>query len=252
MNDTIFDSQIKQEWFENINRIEISKNFLQSSFIKGLMFSNDQDIFINEITWIEKNYPEKLILLKNPILFGNPDIKIYKENTFVANDIHMAYHILKYDTYNKLNNTLNIFEWGGGYGNFYKVLKIIFPEKIKSYTIVDLPECIELQKYYLKNINFIDNNIFFYSSLDINNINIKPCDLFISTWAISESPTNCFNFLKEKQFYNCNRFLISLHQCGDHIPFMQESTYIFNYFKSLDYYNEFIPFISGTNYYIFK
>ena len=104
MNDAIFDSQIKQEWFENINRIEISKNFLQSSFIKGLMFSNDQDIFINEISWIEKNYPEKLILLRNPILFGNPDVKNYKENIFVANDIHMAYHILKYDVYNKLTN----------------------------------------------------------------------------------------------------------------------------------------------------
>ena len=252
MNDVIIDSQIKQEWFENIHRIEISENFLQSSFIKGLMFSNDQDIFINEISWIEKNYPEKLILLKNPILFGNPDVKNYKENIFVANDIHMAYHILKYDAYNKLNNNLNIFEWGGGYGNFYKVLKLIFPEKIKSYIIVDLPECLELQKYYLTNINLIDNTISFYSSFNIKNIDIKSCDLFISTWAISESPTHCFDWLKNKNFYNASRFLISLHQCGYHIPFMEESSYIFNYFNNLKYHSESIDFISGKNYYLFK
>lgn len=242
---------IKNEWKANLNYLNINPWFLQSPFIKGLMFSSDEGIFINEIKWIELNYPDKLELLKNPNTFGNPDLRKYKDHPYNPNDIHMAYHFLKYHNFNKIISPLKIFEWGGGYGNLYKIVKILYPELIQSYTIVDLPQCLEMQKYYLSNLNLLDDKILFYSSLDLPET-LPDHDLFISTWAISESPTECFEYLKAKNFYNCNRFLIALHQCGNHIPFMQESTVIFNYFTSTNTHTEEISFIPGKNYYIFK
>jgi hypothetical protein len=242
---------IKNEWKTNLNSLIINPWFLQTPFIKGLMFSSDDGIFINEIRWIENNYPQKLDLLKNPNLFGNPDIKIYNGERYNPNDIHMAYHFLKYYNFNPIQSPLKIFEWGGGYGNLYKIIKLLFPELVERYTIVDLPQCLEMQKYYLHNLNLLDDKIEFYSSLNLPDT-IPDHDLFVSTWAISESPTECFEYLKNKNFYSCNRFLIALHQCGNHIPFMQESTVIFNHFISANTHAEEISFIPGKNYYIFK
>lgn len=246
---------VKSEWENNTKQISINESFLQYSNIKNLMFCDDDRIFFNEIIWLEKNYLSKLNLLENPSSIGNPDFKIYNGKMYNSNDIHHAYHILKYNSFHKFEEQLDILEWGGGYGNFYKVLNLLFPDIIKSYTVIDLHECLDLQKYYLNKLNLL-NNVYFISSEELINNDFQlpnsNINLFISTWAISESPTYCFDWLKNKNFYNANRFLISLHQCGYHIPFMEESSYIFNYFNNLKYHSESINFIPGKNYYLFK
>lgn len=248
-------SIVKPEWTNNTKHIQINESFLQSSVIKNLMFCDDDGIFYNEIVWIDKNYPNKLVLLENPSSIGNPNFKVYNGKVYNSNDVHHAYHILKYNTFNNLKNKLNIMEWGGGYGNFYKVLNLLFPEVINKYIIVDLDECLNLQKYYLEKLNLIQKVFFISTQQLIDNdeeLIDRDIDMFVSTWAISESPTYCFEWLKDKTFYGASRFLISLHQCGYHIPFMEESTHIFNYYNKLDCHKEIIEFIPGKNYYIFK
>ncbi len=69
---------------------------------------------------------------------------------------------------------------------------------------------------------------------------------------LKASKLSSSEYQKAKNFYNWNRFLIALHQCGNHIPFMTESTVIFDYFTNSNTHAEEISFIPGKNYYIFK
>lgn len=75
------------------------------------------------------------------------------------------------------DDILNVVEIGGGYGGqclVYKVLNLV------DYTIVDIPEALELSKAYLK-VNDVKCN--FISS---NNFKQMECDLLISDYCISE------------------------------------------------------------------
>ena len=131
---------------------------------------------------------------------GNPlTFFLYPKSS--GNRIHDMFHI-KYilNFKEKIKEIDTIFEFGGGYGNLCHLLnKIIKP---KTYIIYDLPEVSILQYYYLRmlgykvNINqkFIKKNMInlFYNKNLINKIFIKQFrpkkTLFISNWAISESP----------------------------------------------------------------
>lgn len=75
-------------------------------------------------------------------------------------------------------NGMHIIEIGGGYGGQAKV--ICDDCKVKSYTIIDLPEVCDLQRRFLKD----------YPVECISFIEGRACDLVISNYALSEIPDN--------------------------------------------------------------
>jgi len=77
-------------------------------------------------------------------------------------------------------------------------------------------------------------------------------DMFLSTWALSESPKECAKFLDENGLLDSERLLVAIHQCGNHIPYMDESTNLRNILKNKDTTEEDVSVIDGINYYIFK
>ena len=76
--------------------------------------------------------------------------------------------------------------------------------------------------------------------------------MFISTWALSESPKECTDYLQKNGLLDPKKMLVSLHQCGNHIPFMEESTNLRNILREKDTIEEDVSVIDGVNYYIFK
>jgi len=121
----------------------------------------------------------------------------------------------------KVSENLNIspktiVEFGGGYGNLSHVFKQIYPEV--TIIIFDLLESIALQYLFLKytnpNIDIIVHGSPIQDDLQKNAIHLVPIyllnecsfttDLFISTFAITESSNFVQNLVIQKHFFNAN------------------------------------------------
>jgi putative sugar O-methyltransferase len=140
--------------------------------------------------YLEKIESEKeidVIELKKVIqgdLFGKPTKYIYsgigEASPTTLRYISVASDLLKYFADDIKIET--IVEIGTGFGGQLVVCDALMD--LKSYTLYDLPEVLELNRNYLKNFD-IGCSIEFG---DINNIVSKPYDLFISNYAFSELP----------------------------------------------------------------
>jgi putative sugar O-methyltransferase len=140
--------------------------------------------------YLEKIESEKgidVIELKKVIrgdLFGKPTKYIYsgigEASPTILRYISVASDLLKqFATEMKIETVVEI---GTGFGGQLVVCDALMD--LKSYTLYDLPEVLELNRNYLKNFD-IRCSIEFG---DINNVVSKPYDLFISNYAFSELP----------------------------------------------------------------
>jgi len=95
---------------------------------------------------------------------------------------------------------MDIVEIGAGYGGQYTVLRQY--AKPKSYTIIDLPEVIKLQRKYIKQQKLDDIELNFYS---LDNLPELTGDLLISNYAFSECVKEIQDIYIQKIINNCKR-----------------------------------------------
>ena len=245
---------VKSEWtyYQN-NLVEDVDNFIQQPTVMGAMFQSDPTLFLKELEYIQKNNQDYLSLLETPTEYGGPIIFGVGDKKYNPNDVHHLYHFCRYEnSVGKIESKQKIIEWGGGYGNMCKVLHMILGDLIESYTIVDLPKFTKLTKRYLSNTCKNTEKISHIESDSYETLSDKSFDMFISTWALSESPKECSEYLQKNGLLDSQRMLVSLHQCGDHIPFMDESTNLRNILREKNTIEEDVSVIDGINYYIFR
>jgi hypothetical protein len=108
----------------------------------------------------------------------------------------------------------SVIEFGGGYGNLARTFKMAEPEA--TFVIIDLPELLAIQYLFLSSTLPETTKIIVHSqptnSLETGAIHLIPsyivekCDLksdiFISTFALSESSKDCQNVIANKNFFN--------------------------------------------------
>jgi uncharacterized protein (DUF3820 family) len=268
--------EVNPFWKENqkiISSYILNENFdkfLSNPQIQSWLFMDARgELLLNQLHVIEKYFDEERIktIIEDKGV-GAPPNFIHKNYTTNHNNIHHLYHIARYVRKFKEEENLKqintILEWGGGYGNFCKIFLNAFG-KNKTYIIIDLPEMSIFQKWYLENyFPEIKTNLLLSPSQKIKEgqINLVPSsfyqkvdfkvDLFVSTWGLSESPVSHHDYFKSKNWYGSKHFLVSLHQCGNHIPFMEESTNLAFMLKKHGCIIDDIRVIPGKNYYIFK
>lgn len=163
-------------------------NFLREPTIKGTMFVGDNDTSRQEFAELVKN-PNWDSCWKDAIKddgFGNPErFPLYPESS--GNYIHCAYHLAKYEEAHKvkLSDLELILEVGCGYGAMSKVCRQAgFTGR---YILFDLPIFNEIQSNYLNGIPFT----YFIDDIgDLFGVEFGNSSMFISTWAVSEMPTD--------------------------------------------------------------
>lgn len=134
-----------------------------------------------EIT--KKYYPkalEKINEIKINDAYGDPQIFDYYFGKYSATTLRYLKVAAELEHCFKDISSYSILEIGGGYGGQSIISNIV--HGYKSWTIVDLPEVVELQKKYLSKFNY--TNINSISFLD--NYCDKKYDLIISNYAFSE------------------------------------------------------------------
>jgi hypothetical protein len=132
---------------------------------------------------------------------GNP-IRYWRAPWTSGNVIHHAYHIMRLEELirHPIEDYKLIFEFGGGYGNFCRLIHRLGFKG--TYVIFDLPEYSMLQRYYLAahGLPVRDagdcaqdtGNIYCLSDFAQLNecLSANACDqsLFVAMWSFSESP----------------------------------------------------------------
>jgi len=181
-------------------------NFLDFPEIMNTMVPQEfGDRFVYQYNYLKNKLTEpqlKTSIEENVV--GDPTSGVVDfEITTSSNAVHQAYHIHNWldKTKTNVNKVNTIFEWGGGYGNMAKLVKRIFDNKNLTYILADIPIFCALQWLYLssvfgeENINVITPTKQAVKPGKINIISVgslkllqgfKP-DLFLSTWALSES-----------------------------------------------------------------
>ena len=243
---------VKNEWTNFENQVQDTEEFLRQPAVLQTMFQSDSTLFQKELMYIRENNNDYLKLFKDPNQYGSPLLFDINGEIYNPNDIHHLYHLCRYENkMGKIESPIKILEWGGGYGNMCKVMYMVYGDLIDSYTIVDLPKFTTISERYVSNVCETAN----HHHLSVEDFEDKlesKYDMSLSTWALSESPSSWTDYMVSNSFFGASKFLIALHQCGFHIPFMEESTKLRNELKFFDVKEQPVDVIDGINYYIFK
>lgn len=254
------DKFVLPAWRENISSIKDYvdrgdfRGFLDTRVFNGTMFAGNQQYVIDELVWLEStgaSAVSKTMLSTNEHL---PEDRMFPGYPVSGNTIHHAFHIMYYEhvTGQSLSDSQTVVEFGGGYGNFCRLMRMM--NGSSTYVIVDLPEMSALQFSYLRSIPGLTVT---YAGTEVTSeaVNLVPldsievlerlkADLFISTWALSESTKEAQDYIGGLGYYGAQHALMAFQKSSDHFPFAEDVCSKFEGGQLLD-----TPFIPNNHYY---
>lgn len=107
----------------------------------------------------------------------------------------------------------NIIEIGSSYGGLCNIINILCNNEYNSYTLVDIPEVLELSKKFLKDLNVDMNKLIFttMSDLEQKTNDNKKYDLLISEFTISEMNSEMVSFYFNNVAQYCKNAYLAMN-----------------------------------------
>ena len=99
----------------------------------------------------------------------------------------------------------NVVEWGGGFGNTARLMHQLYD--LDSYTIIDLPYVLSIQREYLERNGVA--GVSFVSVEEVDQVSDIPDGLFISTWALSECKQPAIDYVANRDFFGARHLLLA-------------------------------------------
>lgn len=207
--------------------------FLRNPTIKNTMFVAAGGKWLREETaFIERRIPrDKLKTILQEDYLGGP--RLFNSTYLTSHQsIHHLYHFVRFleTTRCNLNQIDAVVEWGGGYGNMAKIFKRLKPA-VSTYVIIDIPLFSCLQWLYLatvlgeKSVNLLQSSA---DTIHAQKINLLPvcfvgdhkinADLFVSTWALSESSRCSQDYVVNRDWFNAKNILLAYQDNNDKLP----------------------------------
>ena len=174
---------------------------VQSTMVASHVHNAEYEYLISCSNW--DLWKEKL---KEDKLKPNSHV-IFSESS--TNNLHHAYSLEKLmeKTGYKLFEFGDVVEFGGGYGNVCRLFREW--EHDKKYYSYDIPELIQLQKYYLNEYG-VSDNIFFKTEHDIIDT-VEGNSLFLGMWSLSEVPIDeRAQLLENLKFYDSKNIFLAM------------------------------------------
>ena len=224
--------EIEKDWIDNkceIYRLMLQDdiaNFTNWRVIRWTMFYIPRVSALNYLQSLSDWDKWKRAIIECPV--GNPEpYKFYPQSSgnLITQATHLAHFLSK--TSCKLENLKTIIEFGAGYGCMCRLIhKLGFSGK---YIIMDLPELLELQKYYLtstlpsqlENILLLSNETEFVEQISKK----EGENLFIATWSLSEAPYSLRNRILQAVCKETDYILLAYqarHRDFDNASFFSE------------------------------
>ncbi len=221
---------VTQTWTDFNNRMKTALlpvpkfNFLNDPFIIFSMFmTKGGRLMKDQLAYIEKAFGKKTckdVLEEDAV--GEPLI-MNKKYLTSHNRVNMLYHLARFQktTGKKISNFNSIVEWGSGYGGLVAIIKRLRSPKPLTYVCIDTPLILCLQWLYLGSIFGPKNVVVLFKPNDKivkNKINLIPVsllkkisfktELFISTWALSESSKKSHETVAAVKWFGAKHILI--------------------------------------------
>ena len=145
-----------------------------------------------------------------------------------ANRVHVLTHIERFAEATGVDpaSVGSVVEWGGGYGALCRVWRLLNPGG--TYTILDLPIVSALQWLYLGSVLGEDAVVLHDAPAEPlpGRVNLMPADpsapvsadLFISTWALSESPPELQDAVAAGGFFGARHLLLAYRRDARDFP----------------------------------
>lgn len=272
-NNTTYNYQayVQPQWQDNTKNIvefftkNFSFSFLRNQILKQTMFAHLPD----EATKIQKTLIKKQLgsnraksILREHST-GSPILNDFEFATS-GNSIHHLYHIAKFEkeTGIQLSKINSIIELGGGYGNFAKLVRKMNPEI--TYTIIDIPIFSYIQLVYLRTIfghkavslfnpstGIVKGsiNIIPFNEPDVINLqSITTTDLFVSTWALSESNKLTQDLIEKLNFFDSKHLLLAYQKSNNLFEYAENiKNLVRHYDVNYNAETEYLP----DNFYLF-
>jgi len=241
-----------------------SFSFLRNPLVSATMVINDFGQVLKQELAMLKNEVSRdrlKVLLKEDYV-GNP---LIINSTYLAshNSIHHLYHLTKFlkITKSHLDEISTVVEWGGGYGNLAKIFRRLNPAT-HTYIIIDTPLFSSIQWLYLSTILGPDSVKLLQNPADVvhsGKINLIPicfldyqeisADLFVSTWALSESSKFSQDYVAVREWFKSKHLLIAYHKSSAN--YLPDSDRVGTLARASGALIEEIDFLPG-NYYAFR
>lgn len=209
-----------------------SFNFLTSPALKHQMFVEAGGRWLEEqLSFLEERIPRnrlKFLLMED--LAGDPRLMNAAYSTSHTS-IHHLYHLVRFadKTGCDFEKIEKVVEWGGGYGNMSKIFRRLRPTS--TYCIIDTPIFSTLQWLYLSTVLGVENvNLLRQSGDEIQSgkVNVVPlcfvdqvklqADLFLSTWALSESSSVAQDYVISRRWFEADHLLLAYQDTSEAAP----------------------------------
>jgi len=222
---------VHPHWAHNIRDIEryflrdFGMDFLANPVINGTMVFTDRAA--HELEWQAVRAWRSPDLLARAIAGGlSAPLMAGRLRTMTAiNSVHHIHHLVRFENFSgmRIEETRSVLEFGGGYGNLARIFHNLAAGV--RYTIIDLPlfSCIQY--------------VFLCATLGADRVRLAadgcagseevpvilvplpsidrvggPFDLFVSTWALSESTPQAYAYIKGKHWFGADKILLAFHQ----------------------------------------
>ncbi len=198
-------------------------DFLNDPIISGTMFLNAGGTLLeHERRFVEDRIPsEKLAGVLQEDYVGVPALHDARYVTS-HNSIHHLYLLLRFfgSTATRPAGIGRVIEWGGGYGDLAKIF-LRLREQPTTYILIDTPLMASLQWLYLSTVlgpesvhvltpglGVIEGTVNVVPVGLVDSLELRP-DLFISTWALSESSTAAQEYVAARNWFGARHLLLA-------------------------------------------
>lgn len=218
---------VHDSWKGNLASIEeyftgrMDEDFLSNEIIKGTM------LFTNKVA--HRAEIDELLPLMDSGVIGKIVSKDLcrqllsgkSERNSVINSVHHLYHLMRFEqaTGRKLAAIKNVVEFGGGYGNMARIFRNMEP--LETYRIIDLLLFSCIQYVFLcvaageENVDVCNgpgNGESLFSLYPLPFLDYAKKirgELFLSTWALSESTRAAYDFVAGCDWFGAANLLIA-------------------------------------------
>ena len=238
-------------------------SFLRERRIVDTMFVGAGGAWLeHQLSYLERWLPPpELAPILRENYVGRPRLHSRRYRTS-HNSVHHLYHVARFtDAIGGRRRFTSVIEWGGGYGNLAKLVWRLHRPKPLTYVIIDLPLFSCLQWLYLSTAMGPDNvNLVASPDAEIvrGSINLLPvgvartaalrADVFVSTWALSESSAAAQDHVRERSWLGARHLLLAYQEASAEFPAADRLGALAVEDGATRYA---IPFLSG-NYYAFR
>jgi putative sugar O-methyltransferase len=222
---------VHPDWSRNIREVEtyflkhFDLSFLDNPVINGSMVFTNRQAHAVQWAWLERWRDTEA--LKKYIGGGaSAHLSGTRQKLSTAiNSVHHLYHLSRYEhsTGRRIEKVRRVVEFGGGYGNLARVFRNF--GQISRYAILDLPLFSCIQYVYLSTAFGPDRvrlengtgegtgeETISMLPLPFLDRAVVEGDLFVSTWALSESTRQAYSYVKSRHWFGAESILLAYNE----------------------------------------